>query len=291
VRDARAVKLGVIADSHVSVERFDHTTWHNEFDLRGSRDLLDRALRHELLDDAEAVLILGDLVHWGDRASLGHVVDAVDAAGRAAFLLQGNHDVLVPGVRLEDEAASAKMVATPFRADNPDAPFEPFHDAGIAFEVHEVRRECERGARWPFEVARRRLVDAPADAPAVVATHFPALSLRRDARAAELLYSGHLTDLADAHDCTLPAARPTIVLSGHLHIRGVVTEGPVLQIVFAALVEAPYDVAAVEITRDHVGYRCASIKPVDVDRVPVLAPPTASWHYDAADGTWSPAAT
>jgi hypothetical protein len=80
---------------------------------------------------------------------------------------------------------------------------------------------------------------------------------------------------------------PTVVLSGHLHLRGVVTDGAVLQIAFAALIEAPYDVAVVEISEGlAVSYQCASVQPIGVERVPVLAPPTARFAWDASQATW-----
>jgi 3',5'-cyclic AMP phosphodiesterase CpdA len=283
------VKLGVIADSHVSVERFDPARWHNDFDLRGSRALLRDALRHELLDDVDVVVVLGDLAHYGDRASVRDVVDAVDEAARPTLLLQGNHDVLVPGVRLEEEAASSKFVACPFRAGNPDAPLEAFRGEGIGLDMHEVRAECSPGARWAFEVASQRMVDATGDAVRVLATHFPVVSLRRPARAANLLYSGHLSDLADDSTATVDRDRPTVVLSGHLHLRAVTVDGPMLQLAFAALVEPPFDVSAVEITHDgRVSYESASVQPVTVaaDRVPVLAPSSGAWAYDGRAGRW-----
>jgi predicted phosphodiesterase len=289
------VKLGVIADSHVSVDRFEPARWHNDFDLRGSRELLGRALEHDLLGDAEAVFILGDLAHFGDRASIRHVVEAVDDTGRPAMLLQGNHDVLVAGVRLEDEVGRSKFVSCPFRSDNPDAPLEPFRDAGLALEVHEVRAELTaKEARWPFHVERRRMVDAPDGRPVVVATHFPVLSLRRPALEAGLLYSGHLSDLADSHALALPQDRPAIVLSGHLHLRGVTSDQAVLQIAFAALIEAPHDVAVVQISEAANGdivveYECASIAHDDVERVPVVAPPSGAWEFDAHTARWAPA--
>src|SRR3954470_15580785 len=105
------MRLGIVADSHVSVDRFEPVRWHNEFDLRGSRSRLRRALSHDLLAEVETVLVLGDLVHWGDRASLRALVDEFEDWARPAVLLQGNHDVLEPEVHLEDEVGDAKLLA------------------------------------------------------------------------------------------------------------------------------------------------------------------------------------
>ncbi|HUR77859.1 MAG TPA: hypothetical protein VMZ22_07920 [Acidimicrobiales bacterium] len=118
-------------------------------------------------------------------------------------------------------------------------------------------------------------------------THFPLLSLRRRARAAELLYSGHLSDLAPPV-AALPTDSPVVVLSGDLHLRGVAHEADVLQLSFAALVEAPYELARVDIeSRDDglvVEYQCASARPPDADKLPVLDPPAGRWQCRRGHG-------
>jgi hypothetical protein len=80
-----------------------------------------------------------------------------------------------------------------------------------------------------------------------------------------------------------------VVLSGHLHLRAVTTEANVLQLSFAALVEPPYEVAAVELDteRPSVAYRCASVIPSDADRIPVLDPAEGSWSFASESGSWS----
>jgi hypothetical protein len=281
------IRLGVFADSHVSVSRFEPASWHNPYRLRDSASRLERALQHPLLANADVLVGLGDLAHYGDANSLIRVIEIVEARGVPAVLLSGNHDVLEDGVRLEALVAktAAASIAVPLSATPPlvHAAFGPL-DANVV--CHEVV------GMWPtpdraFGVVARPLVDARADAH-VVLTHFPILSLRRRAAAADLLYSGHLTDLADPTGLDVPPG-PAVVLSGHLHIRGVTTRGHVLQIVFAALVEDPYDVALVEIERDaqsmRVSYECASVRPSEAERVPVLDPPTGVWSFDQE--TWA----
>lgn len=80
-----------------------------------------------------------------------------------------------------------------------------------------------------------------------------------------------------------------MVLSGHLHLRGVATQGEVLQIVFAALVEDPYDIAVVDLEDADgglaVGYECVSVHPSDAARVPVLDPARGRWVF--RDGRWA----
>ena len=63
-----------------------------------------------------------------------------------------------------------------------------------------------------------------------------------------------------------------------------------LQLVFAALVEPPYEVARVDIDvgGGSVFYQCASVREPDADRLPVLDPPTGRWSFDPTSGRWSP---
>ena len=78
-------------------------------------------------------------------------------------------------------------------------------------------------------------------------THFPLLSFEDRCREAQLLYSAHLDQLAPP-PAVLPATPArSVVLSGHLHLRATTTAANVLQLAFAALVEAPYEVAVVEL--------------------------------------------
>jgi hypothetical protein len=80
-----------------------------------------------------------------------------------------------------------------------------------------------------------------------------------------------------------------VVLSGHLHLRGVTTEANVLQLVFAALVEPPYEVAVVDIDTDEmaVAYRCVSVAEPDADRLPVLDPAAGRWSWERDAGRWT----
>jgi hypothetical protein len=279
------MQLGVIADSHVVVgERAgESATWHNDFRLSDSCERFAAAMTHPHLRDADALVVLGDLVHFGDRASLRAVVDIAAACARPVVLLSGNHDVLDPGVRLEDvvgeTTAPPSQVWSP-RVDTPPAVvcglFEP---AGIGLQVVEV------GGMWvtpnlPFAVESRGVVDAPPGAPGVTLTHFPLRDFQRRCEDAGFLYSGHLSQLA-----TAPALDrgwvPHVVLNGHLHVRAVETAGCTLQLSFAALVEAPYEIATLDLERRGRGldieYDCVSVRAVPEARLPTLDGARRSW--------------
>lgn len=285
------LRLGVIADPHLALERVEDARWHNPYRLADAHERLDVALAHPLLDGVDVIALLGDLAHFGDRTSVRYAVDAAANSDRPAVLLSGNHDVLTSGVRLEDEvrARGADHVLSPL-AWVPDAPaLKVFERAGAGLAVHEVMREADR-RRQPFDVTGCRLVAAdPITGADVWLTHFPLLTLEERCREAQLLYSAHLAYLAPPPPVLPAATGPVVVLSGHLHLRGITTEANVLQLVFAALVEAPYEVAVVDIDVDgaSVAYECAAVVEPDAEKLPVLDPSTGRWSFDAASGRWS----
>ena len=284
--------LGVIADPHLALERVEDTGWHNPFRLADAHERLDAALAHPLLEGTDVVVVLGDLAHFGDRTSLRRVVDSVASVERPAVLLSGNHDVLTPGARLEHQVVDrgAGLVVSPLACQPEAAAVKAFAAAGVGLAVHEVTDVAARQLQ-PFDVTGCRLTDADPGGLDLLLTHFPVLTLEDRCRDAGLLYSGHLDILAPP-PAVLPATdRPVVVLSGHLHVRGITSEANVLQLVFAALVEPPYDVAAVDIDVDidatSIAYDCVSVVEPDAERLPVLDPPSGRWTFDPAVGRWS----
>jgi len=285
------VRVGVIADPHLALERVENASWHNPYRLADAHERLDVALAHPLLDGVDVIAVLGDLAHFGDRTSVRYVVDAVASGDRPAVLLSGNHDVLTPGVRLEDEVRSrgADHVLSPLAWEREAPAVKAFEAAGAGLAVHEVVQEADR-RRQPFDVTGCRLAAAdPITGVDVWLTHFPVLTLEERCREAHLLYAAHLDYLAPPPPVLPAASGPVVVLSGHLHLRGITAEANALQLVFAALVEPPYEVAVVDIDIDaaSVSYGCASVVEPDAEHLPVLDPPTGRWSFDPASGRWS----
>jgi len=285
-----ALRLGVIADPHLSL-RGGEAAWHNPYRLADAHERLDQAMTNDLFADVEVFVLLGDLAHFGDRESLRRCVDGVAKArgGRPAILLSGNHDVIEPGVRLEQEITDLgdPEVVCPLAWPARSAAAAPFVAAGFGLVVHEVTGLSELQVE-PFDVVTRT-ISGEAPNGHVVLTHFPVLSFEERARDAQLLYAAHLAQLAPPVD-PLPVGGPVVVLSGHLHLRGVARETDVLQLAFAALVEPPYELALVEIEPDNGGviveYRCASARVPDASKLPVLDPESGRWRWAPGRG-WS----
>ena len=283
------MRLGVVADPHLSVLRDEPDCWHNPYRLGDAHERLDVALAHPLFDDVDAFAVLGDLAHFGDRESLRRCLDAVAKArgDRPAILLSGNHDVLEEGVRIEQEIAGVGDVdiVSPLEWPVESRAGEVFRSAGLGLHVHEVRALSDRKVQ-PFDVSSHT-IEPEAPSGHVVLTHFPVLSFERRAREAQLLYSAHLSQLAPLVD-PIPDDGPVVVLSGHLHLRGVAHEGDVLQLSFAALIEPPYELACVDIQSNNKGltvnYECASARVPDAEKLPILDPAEGCWRCRPGEG-------
>ena len=191
-------------------------------------------------------------------------------------LLSGNHDVTEPDVHLDDVVAElgAPHVWSPGQPTVPEALVALFTNAGLGLQVVDVTKMWPEPTR-PFAVEARTVVAAPAGSPGLTLTHFPLLDFQSRCEGAGFLYSGHLDQLAATPDLEREW-RPHLVFNGHLHLRAVTREESTLQLSFAALVEAPYEIATVHVESDgdavDVSYECASLHAVAEEKVPVLDP-------------------
>jgi hypothetical protein len=64
------LRLGIVADPHLALERLEDARWHNPYRLADAHERLDVALAHPLLEGVDVVAVLGDLAHFGDRTSV-----------------------------------------------------------------------------------------------------------------------------------------------------------------------------------------------------------------------------
>jgi Calcineurin-like phosphoesterase len=272
------LRIGVVADTHVVVDERARETvsWHNPFRLTDSLPRLERAIDHAFIREADVVVVLGDLAHFGDRPSLRAVVERFVSCACPVLLLSGNHDVTEPDVHLDDvvNEVGASHVWSPGQRTPPNELVELFVEAGLGLQVVDVTAMWPEPGR-PFAVAARTLVHVPPGSPGLTLTHFPLLDFQERCEGAGFLYSGHLDQLAARPDLDR-RWRPHVVFNGHVHARAITRVDEALQISFAALVEAPYEIATVEVQIDGDGlelsYECASLHDVEEEKVPVLDP-------------------
>ncbi|MDY7103498.1 MAG: metallophosphoesterase [Actinomycetota bacterium] len=280
----------MIADPHVALGRREEIVWHHRLHLDDAHARLAAALAHPLVAGSDVVAVLGDLSHFGDAASVAHVVDAVAAAGGPTVLLAGNHDVFEAEVRLATlvSAAGAPAIWNPIAGGDADRHLSSlFTGAGLGARAWEVVGRAPGGR--PFAAACADLVTVD-DGPVVTFTHFPVLDIGERCDRHGLRYAGSLETLADHQPP--PAARPEVVLAGHLHLRSHDIRGHLLQLCFASLVEAPFEIGCVVVDHDvasgsvAVEVVCDTVGGPVVDDPPLLEADRVRFVWEPGRDSW-----
>lgn len=261
------MRLAVVSDLHLTLDTAQRASWHNPFDFSGVPARIDAARAAFDRAGVDAVVCCGDVTHDGDEGSARAALERLSARLEPPLLIvAGNHDCLERDDLLEDVLSADGVELGGVRV------------AGVAIERH------------PEEMFRWTGAGDYAGA-GVVVSHFPVLS--RAERLAEhgLAYPGDLTNRSALHQRVL-GEHPVVVLSGHIHARDSHARDGVLQLSAGALVEAPYEIAIVDVRVDgtevRVRRRVQELGGPAVAGAPVLAPADETWWFDA--GGWRCAA-
>jgi DNA repair exonuclease SbcCD nuclease subunit len=268
------VRLAILSDLHWTQTPAARASWHNVYDFAGLADRLGRARAVGERARVDAVIACGDLTHAGDEASARAALERLSArALRPVLVVAGNHDCLERDDQLARCATGRCAMLTTAGVE-----VGGVRVAGVGIE-HDADADA---FRWTGDGEL-----AAGERPLVVASHFPVVS--RAERLAErgLAYPG---DLANRHalEERLTGAGPVVVLSGHIHARDSHAHGSLLQLSAGALVEAPYEVAIVDVVAASPGIRVRRralvLGPAEARHDPVLAPDDETWALGA--GGW-----
>jgi predicted phosphodiesterase len=277
-----SLKLGLLADLHRTLDVNARGGWHNEYDFAGVGRRLERALAWFERQAVDVLLLCGDLTHDGHSNAMRVVLDECTATSAYPVMaVSGNHDV----ARGEDALArEIERVADPrlHLADARGQVLSGIRIAGlqVAPRVGFLRsRLCELPP-----------VDSWGHAPVILVSHLPLLSRAAAIAARGMAYPGDLLDRQRAAALLHSRLGPTIVVAGHIHARDVYAQDRVLQLTQAAMVEAPFDAAVIEVRREgergvmvtrrthRTGDQRAAYEPTLVGLI-------GSWRY--VDGSWA----
>ena len=268
------MRLGVVSDLHLAPHAAGPASWHGPYDFAGLRDRLDEAREAFERAGVDAVVACGDLAHAGDEVSVREAFARLAAGGAGPVLaVAGNHDCAQRDDQLARGLGERCRLLTATGVELGGA-----RVAGVGIE-----REPDTD-RFRWTGAGALAAEAPVH---VVASHFPVLS--RAERLAErgLAYPGDLLGRRALHQ-RLRGGGPVVVLSGHIHARESHARGAVLQLSAGALIEAPYEVAVVDVepagAAVRVRRRVHVLGPPPAAGAPVLAPADETWTY--AGGGW-----
>lgn len=269
------MRIGVLSDLHWSVAPEAPARWHAPYDFDGMEARCTATVEALVARGCEVLVVAGDVTHDGDRASCEAALDCLlRISPIPVAVVEGNHDV-----RLD-------RALVPQRGDVRDAwrrARAVAHEELVALHAVGV----DRDERWALDHAAG---SADHGLAAVLVSHYPLVPHADRLAATGLPWPGELDD-RDLLFARLAATRiPTIVLSGHLHVRDASCQDAVLQICVPALVERPHEAAVVEVEPLGHAVRCMRIRsdglaPARGAEPWLLAPADERWTF--ADGSWS----
>jgi hypothetical protein len=122
----------------------------------------------------------------------------------------------------------------------------------------------------------------------VILSHFPVVNVRAHLTGSGLPYAGD-AEWDNSIASLAERSSPVLVLSGHVHTRYEIVDGPVLQLGFASLIEPPHAAAIVDVlameNELRVDIEHIDIAEYDVSIVPILSPARSSWVFRS--GSWT----
>lgn len=227
------MKLGAIADLHWSVSPDASARWHAPYDFDGLAARCAATVDALAARGCDLLVIAGDLTHDGDEASCEAALDCIMSISPIPVaVVEGNHDVRL------DRALVAR------RTDVRDG----WRRAEAEADEHLVALRAVglgRDGRW----ARERGPEPAAGhcLATVVISHFPLVPHADRLAAAGLPWPGELEDRGLLLEQLAATRTPSVVLSGHVHVRDATCHDSVLQICVPALVERPHEAAVVDV--------------------------------------------
>ena len=279
------MRLGIIADAHLSPPGTNASAFHTGYESPYTAASYRLALRRCAKENVDAVVLLGDLSHSGDDESLELGVRLAAENAKRVWAMSGNHDCFERTEALE--VAVRRVAADHVRLVSPAgevAEGEP-RVAGLCVARgsggYKARSNGGRGAEdW-------------GDEPVVWLSHYPMVSFAEEVSCASLIYGDNLENLEEVARPLLARSAPTIVISGHIHLRHDCVVGKVLQLSCAALVEPPFEIAILDFGVDPetrggrmvVRRRSVSLVSSSAVSCPVLSPPRQEWVFEA--GEWN----
>lgn len=258
------LRLGVLTDLHLAPADSPPRRFINAYPFDRSLTMLDDALTWFNGCDVDAIAVLGDLVMFEDEASLDAGMHRLASLEKPVLIVPGNHD----GV---DWPAAIQR-----NLPNQEHPTWP-----AVTRVVDVRVEQDPERWWTGGAL------VPADGPALILSHFPVIDVGNYLVEAGFPYAGDAT-WDDSRATLHNRPNPVIVLSGHVHVRYEVTDGAILQIGCAALIEPPHGAAILEVRDDGEGLEVsvehAEMAAHDVAVVPIISPASSTWRFQ--DASW-----
>ena len=274
------MKLGIIAAAHLGPPGTRVWSFHTRYENVDTMVAYRLALRRCVQEDVDGVVLLGDLSNSGDDESLESGVRLAAETGRPLWVVSGNHD-LFDRVEALDEMAQ-RVGADNVRLVTPegDVVGRDLQIAGFSVTT----------GNWGYIPRSGDKLDTSKweEVPMVWISHYPIISFAEKVSEMGLMYGDDLEDLEEVARPLLERSAPTVVLSGHIHVRDTRVVEKVLQVSCAALVEPPFEITLLDLELEggRITIRMESVPLVSSFpvRVPALSPSRQEWFFES--GVW-----
>lgn len=277
-----SLRLGILSDLHRTTNPQERHEFHHEHDFTGHPSRIERALDWFAREKVEALVLCGDLTHTADEGAMVALLEECAALELPAIVVSGNHDVahgedvLVKGIeRVADDRVLRGDPSGEISSDIRIAGVHVTPTSGYDFSRLQAMPAVQD---WGDELV-------------ILVSHLPMLSRAAEVAARGYSHPGDLLDREQAAALLRDRSAPTIVLCGHIHVRDAHAEGPVLQLTQAAMIEAPFEAAVLDVAGDLddgvlATWRTHRTSEKRYEHEPTLVEPSGRWRF--ADGSWTP---
>lgn len=265
------MRIGILTDLHFRPPGSPADGWHNPHQFESARQRLTSTLTHLETQGIDQLAVLGDLTHDADDPTFADVLDLLATSSVPIWIVPGNHDL----------GSDASHLASAI-ASRPDS-LQLLGGALLPLtSIWQVTGFGLSRAAGGYQIDPPPTVPSWGVRPTLVLSHFPLLSLREDAIQAELKYAGDPVNGPEVASDLIGREAPTLVISGHLHIRQASSRGPVLQASCGAQIESLFEVTVLDLSNWETGvvrWHSTSIEPVWPGVVPALSDPIQTWQW------------
>jgi hypothetical protein len=269
------MKLGILSDIHEQSDGAGAGGWFSPYPFDTVGDRLQRSLDFLKEQGVDRVAVLGDLSNHGDVESIRNVIEIVAASGIPAWVIPGNHDLMIHPGNFDQALAEANAptVSSPVGADVTWNGWRVVAPAITQVQGHSYRLAIDPEiAAWGTE-------------PVIILSHFPVVGFGDEAIAAGLKYAGNYIGAEGFTANLIQRPAPVLVIHGHLHIRNVLAAGSVLQASCGSQIDALYEVTVVDFDgwRDgRINWSAAPIDPEYPEISPAMSAPDQAWTWDGS---------
>ena len=268
------MKLGIVTDSHLGPGGTRVGAWHSDYYMSDTVPAFRYAVEACAEECVDGVVLLGDISNSGGDWSVEKGVRLAAQTGLPVWVVSGNHDCFKRVEAVRD--AVRRVGASNVRLAMPEGRMVgEVRGAGVSITMDDA---------WVSRADGRPEVSLWGDELVVWLTHYPLISFDETTREAGLLYGDELADREEVLQPLSERTAPTVVVSGHVHLRVDSVAGPVLQLACAALVEPPFEISFLEVERVNgratVRVENAALVPSLTVRTPTFAPSKREWIYD-----------